>query len=116
MDGPPAGHQGRSLNQETTWDDCQGGDDIFIEHFPSNSAGAAIPDDEGFIETDYDRYQSQCGTTDEFMPFASQIEWDMGRWAKVHGITSTAVTELLGIKGVCFYAARYVYYLTNLHS
>ncbi len=67
----------------------------------------AIPDDQGFVETDYDCYLSQCGNINEYAPFASQIEWDIAHWAKVHGITSTAVTELLGIKGVGFYATRY---------
>jgi len=100
-------HQGGLLNHEAMPDHSEGADNISIEHFPSSNAGAAIPDDQGFVETDYDRYLSQCGNINEYAPFASQIEWDIAHWAKVHGITSTAVTELLGIKGVGFYATRY---------
>jgi hypothetical protein len=107
MDIDVDGHQGGPLNHEAMLDHGEGADNISIEHFPSSSAGAAIPDDQGFVETDYDRYLSQCGNINEYTPFASQIEWDIARWAKVHGITSTAVTELLGIKGVGFYATHY---------
>ncbi|KAI0055548.1 hypothetical protein BV25DRAFT_1815428 [Artomyces pyxidatus] len=33
-------------------------------------------------------------------PFASKLEWDIVRWAKMRGPTSTAFTELLQIEGV----------------
>jgi hypothetical protein len=35
-----------------------------------------------------------------YHPFNSQIEWEVARWAKVHGATSTAFTDLLSIDGV----------------
>jgi hypothetical protein len=95
-------------------DDCHADDGIFVEHFPSSSAGAALSDDQIFIETDYDCYQKQCGDIDEYAPFASRIDWDVAHWAKLHGITSTAVTELLEINGVGFYATCYVWYLRHI--
>jgi hypothetical protein len=97
--------------QSAALDDCQGTDSVFVEHFPDGNAGAIISGD-GFIEADYDLYQKQCGNVNEYAPFASQMEWDIARWAKVHGITSTAVTDLLGIKGVGILITFYVYYLT----
>ena len=85
----------------------EGADSIFIERFPSSNAGAAISDDQGLVETDYDSYKKQCGNINDHAPFASRVEWDIARWAKVHGITSTAVTELLGINGVGFDVIHY---------
>ncbi|KAG1846300.1 hypothetical protein C8R48DRAFT_750603 [Suillus tomentosus] len=35
-----------------------------------------------------------------YHPFNSQIKWEVARWAKVHGATSTAFTDLLSIDGV----------------
>ena len=95
--------QGEQRNTETLGD-CEGANTIFIEHFPSSGAGAAVSDYQIFSGTDYDCYQDQCGNTTAYAPFASRIDWDIARWAKVHKITSTAVTELLGINGVGFYA------------
>jgi len=108
MDIDRDGHQGGPLNQETTPVDCQGADGTFVEHFPSGNAGAAISVDPGCIETDYGHYQKQFGYANEYAPFASRTEWDIARWAKLHRISSTAVTELLGFKGVGFYVTRYV--------
>ncbi|KAJ3989298.1 hypothetical protein F5890DRAFT_1570502 [Lentinula detonsa] len=34
-------------------------------------------------------------------PFGSEIEWEIARWAKLRGPTSTALTELLAIDTVC---------------
>jgi hypothetical protein len=107
MDVETDDYRGGPPNQETS-DDYQGADSIFIEYFPSSSAGAAISNHQGFNKTDYDHYRNECGSTTDYAPFASQIDWDVARWAKVHGITATAVTELLGIKGVGFYVIHYV--------
>ncbi|RXW22226.1 hypothetical protein EST38_g3624 [Candolleomyces aberdarensis] len=46
-------------------------------------------------------YQSKLPTTSIYHPFSSQLEWEIARWAKLHGhISASAVTELLSIKGV----------------
>src|SRR5258708_7510201 len=34
-------------------------------------------------------------------PFSSHLDWDIAQWAKMYSQTSTAVTELLAIPGVC---------------
>ena len=98
--------QEETLNEPTSLNNHQGADNVFVKHFPSSNAGAAIY--EGSIAADYDYYQKQCGNSKEYAPFASRMNWDIARWAKLHGITSTAVSELLGIKGVGFYTTRNV--------
>ena len=107
-------HHEESPTQATSFDNHQRADDVFIEHFPSSNAGAAISDNQGFIKTDYDCYKMQCGNVDGYAPFASQIDWEIACWAKVHGLTSAAVTELLGIEGVCSRPTCYSLYLTHL--
>jgi hypothetical protein len=49
------------------------------------------------------RYSSAVGNSDNpYAPFASKMEWDIARWAKLWGPSSTAFTELMGIQGVSF--------------
>lgn len=38
-----------------------------------------------------------------YHPFNSQIEWEVARWAKLRGATSTAFSDLLSIDGVSFF-------------
>jgi hypothetical protein len=35
-----------------------------------------------------------------YVPFSSKLEWEIARWAKFRGPSSTAVSELMGIEGV----------------
>jgi hypothetical protein len=37
-----------------------------------------------------------------YAPFCSKIDWEIAQWAKTHGPSSTAVTELLAIDKVRF--------------
>ncbi|KAJ7694865.1 hypothetical protein B0H17DRAFT_931310 [Mycena rosella] len=50
----------------------------------------------------YDQYTAHLSETDEnpWAPFKSQIDWQIARWAKVRGSTSTAFSDLLAINGV----------------
>lgn len=43
-----------------------------------------------------------------YAPFASKLDWDMARWAKLRGSSSTAFSELVSIEGVslCFCQAQ----------
>lgn len=43
-------------------------------------------------------------------PFASQMDWDIARWAKLRGIGSTDLTELLAIEGVSFSVPNLIVY------
>jgi|SRR6267154_849213 len=39
--------------------------------------------------------------TNPYAPFASQLDWDIAKWAKLRGPGSTAFGELMSIPGVC---------------
>ena len=67
--------------------------------FPSTKAGAPIANDRAVPE--YDSYQKDLNNQDNhWAPFSSQLDWEVARWAKLRGPSSTAFTELLKIDGV----------------
>lgn len=67
--------------------------------FPSTKAGAPIVNDRAVPE--YDSYQKDLNNQDNhWAPFSSQLDWEVARWAKLRGPSSTAFTELLKIDGV----------------
>ncbi|KIL54913.1 hypothetical protein M378DRAFT_91716, partial [Amanita muscaria Koide BX008] len=39
-------------------------------------------------------------SNDAFAPFKSQLDWEVAKWAKLRGPSSTALTELLAIEGL----------------
>ena len=52
---------------------------------------------------DHDQYRNVINALDNpntWHPFSSRLEWEFAQWAKMRGPGSTAVTELLNIKGV----------------
>jgi hypothetical protein len=70
-----------------------------------------------YPDTNPGRIYSQDGSTtvsadaksaakNPYAPFASKIEWEVARWAKLRGPGSTAFSELLGIDGVCVTLSR----------
>ncbi|KAM6491600.1 hypothetical protein JOM56_012992 [Amanita muscaria] len=70
-----------------------------IVPFPGEQAGAPIhlslP-----IQSDFDSYKQLLDGDTEYAPFSSKLDWEIARWAKLHGPSSTALTELLQIEGV----------------
>ena len=52
----------------------------------------------------YQRYASSLGDEEnepsEWAPFSTRLEWEVARWAKLRGPSSTALSELLQIDGV----------------
>ena len=70
---------------------------VEVEEFPFGRPGAPIP---GRAQ-DPSEYESQAASVGSvWAPFRSQLEWDVARWAKLRGGSSTAVSELLAIPGV----------------
>ncbi|KAJ7083907.1 hypothetical protein C8R43DRAFT_965319 [Mycena crocata] len=65
-------------------------------------AGAPLHRAEMPANTQYQRGLSEAEENPEnpWAPFKSQIDWQIARWAKVRGSTSTAFTDLLAINGV----------------
>jgi hypothetical protein len=48
------------------------------------------------------RYSAEVGAHQNFYaPFVSELDWKFAKWAKLRGPSSTAVTELMAIEGVC---------------
>lgn len=73
-----------------------------IETFPSNlgTPGAPISTHHGHAyEKDRDALDSDA-RGNPWAPFASQLDWEVARWAKLRGPSSTALTELLKIPEV----------------
>ncbi|KAM6497272.1 hypothetical protein JOM56_007745 [Amanita muscaria] len=79
-------------------------DEYKSETFPGTHAGMAFqPGSAG--QSAFNNYQLQLDNPNEYAPFVSRMDWEIARWAKLHGPSSTAVTELLQIDGVgrpCF--------------
>ena len=52
----------------------------------------------------YQQYAGSLGTEEsgptEWAPFSTRREWEVARWAKLRGPSSTALSELLEIDGV----------------
>ena len=54
-------------------------------------------------EPGYARYSRDLlneDTPGEWAPFSTRMEWELARWAKLRGPSSTALSELLKIDGV----------------
>ena len=86
----------------TTFPNPQSGTRIEITHFPLKSAGAPITN-AAHQPTHYEAYHVMLSNADNsYAPFCSKIDWEIARWAKIHGPSSTAVSELLAIESVRF--------------
>jgi len=84
--------------------------DLVIECFPHGSPGAPIAGaHQG--STTYESTQAMLGDS-IWAPFHSQCDWEVARWAKMRGPTSSAVTDLLAIKEVCSLHILFIISLT----
>src|SRR6266702_584095 len=70
---------------------------LVIDRFPHGHPGAPVS---GIGQASI--FEATCnGLGDSiWAPFRSQCDWEIARWAKMRGPTSTAVTELLAIPEV----------------
>ena len=71
-----------------------------IEQFPLATAGAPIPGSDR-RPSGFEAYQQSIDSNNNYAPFNSRLDWDIAQWAKTHGLSSSAVTKLLEIEGVC---------------
>ena len=76
-----------------------GASQVIVDSFPHDSAGAPIPGARDGSHV----YQStqEAFRTSIWAPFCSQIDWEIARWAKMRGPSSSAVAELFAIPEVC---------------
>jgi hypothetical protein len=97
---PPEADETNSGNQRDA-PDSSSAPAVVIEEFLFGSPGAPIPG-RGQGASAFASQQTTF-TGSPWAPFQSQLDWDIARWAKLHGQTSTAVSELLAIPGVSGY-------------
>jgi len=73
--------------------------ELVITHFPTGHPGAPIPD----VNQGSAMHQARQAAPDssKWAPFCSKLDWEIACWAKICGLTSLALTELLGIPEVC---------------
>jgi hypothetical protein len=71
---------------------------LHVERFTRGRAGAVI---EHLGVPTYTRYQNKLRDQNNiYEPFISKMDWEVARWAKLHSVSSSAVTDLLSIDGV----------------
>lgn len=86
---------------EQTRQASQGRLDIFIEKFAYGRAGSPLDTHD---ITDHDHYQNMLSDKDNiYAPFSSKMDWEVARWAKLRGLGSTALSDLLAIENVRFH-------------
>src|SRR5277367_3124331 len=65
---------------------------IQINSFPNDLAGSPLQD--AGIPQFYEQHQTMLGSNpNPYSPFASKLDWEFARWAKLHGPSSTAISE-----------------------
>lgn len=67
----------------------------FTDQYPNSTAGTPIS-----ASAPSGRYSSDSSSGNIYAPFQNRLNWEIARWAKLHGPGSTALSELLGIEGV----------------
>jgi len=73
--------------------------ELSITRFTYGSPGAPIP---GPVQGSVMYRSSQVAPSSlDWAPFSSELDWEITHWAKIHGPTSSGLTELLAIPGVC---------------
>lgn len=75
---------------------------VVIDRFPNEHAGAPV---DGYKDdhTERSHYAQSIDPHNHstYAPFKSRLDWEIARWAKLRGPSSTAMSELLSINGVC---------------
>ena len=90
----------------------QGMSTVVVDQFPFGSPGMPIPDKPRGSSV-YESWRA-ASVDSPWAPFQSEVEWNVARWVKMRGQTSTAVTELLAIPGVRVYHQLYTICLTQV--
>jgi hypothetical protein len=71
---------------------------VVVEHFSHGKPGAPIPGEPEGSNVYHGSQETFQSST--WAPFHSQRDWEIARWAKMHGPTSSALADLLAIPGV----------------
>jgi hypothetical protein len=73
--------------------------DYIVEAFPGDTTGMPL-EFTTTCQSMFEHYQQQLNSDAVYAPFALQTDWEIARWAKIHGPSSSAFNELLQIDGV----------------
>jgi hypothetical protein len=71
-----------------------------VTDFPFGSPGAPIPGADQGSESAVHQSSQAALSSSVWSPFSSRLDWEIARWAKIRGPTSSALTELLAIPEV----------------
>lgn len=85
--------------------------EIFVERFPNGDPGAPLP---GVPQESSIYHSSQVAFgASTWAPFHSQCDWEIARWAKMRGPSSSAMEELLAIPEVRAHRLAAIGFLTD---
>ena len=99
---PNFNNEGRNPRHLDEAEGTQPHKDLWVEqtifHFPGRRAGEVCS--KGIMSMQ--EYENALGGQSEnpYSPFASKIDWELAKWAKLRGPSATSFTELLNIGGV----------------
>ncbi|KAH8804139.1 hypothetical protein DL96DRAFT_1474768 [Flagelloscypha sp. PMI_526] len=74
-------------------------DNVTVQQYSDKNAGAPISQNVLTSDASY-AAKVQSTLNNPYSPFASRMDWEIARWGKLRGPSSTALTELLQIEGV----------------
>ncbi|KAG2031147.1 hypothetical protein BDR03DRAFT_994793 [Suillus americanus] len=77
----------------------QGQHGCVIVPYPDLRAGQPISNNHT-ANVVYGAHLSNADQENRYHPFASKMDWEVARWAKLRGLSSTALSDLLAIEGV----------------
>ena len=72
----------------------------FIATYPGGMAGAIHSKAKLGENQKYERQMGKESQENVYAPFASQLDWEVAKWAKMRGPSSTSFTELMTLDGV----------------
>ncbi|KAJ6461769.1 hypothetical protein C8R45DRAFT_841981 [Mycena sanguinolenta] len=101
---PDPVHAAPTREERTIADDRFHQEPVIVK-FPGERAGEAItekhaPSAEEQYSSALKESHNSNAANNPYTPFASKMDWEVGRWAKLRGSGSTAFTDLLKITGV----------------
>ncbi|KAJ3715707.1 hypothetical protein C8R42DRAFT_725514 [Lentinula raphanica] len=74
----------------------------YVESYPDPRAGAPIGAQANVMDENSQYYHTVPGAAvNQWAPFESEVDWKIAHWAKLRGPSSTALSELLAMDGVC---------------
>lgn len=91
--GPPPPYVPPEGLRERTWVEPK------VVKFPSPRAGEPVRSADSTNNT-YDTLLGNHSNLNPYHPFASKLDWEVAKWAKLRGPSSTSLMDLLKIEGV----------------